>query len=56
MKATYDVRIWIIKEHKGKDRRTGKPRSTFRVRWIVAGKEFGESFQTRPLAESFDRS
>ncbi|WP_433210987.1 tyrosine-type recombinase/integrase [Dactylosporangium sp. CS-047395] len=51
--STYDVRIWSIREHKGKDRKTGKPRSTYRVRWGVAGKEFGESFQTRALAESF---
>ncbi|WP_432980437.1 tyrosine-type recombinase/integrase [Dactylosporangium sp. CA-233914] len=50
---TFDVRVWGISEHKGKDRKTGKPRSTFRVRWIVAGKRFGDSFQTRPLAESF---
>jgi len=50
---TFDVRVWGISEHKGKDRKTGKPRSTFRVRWIVAGKKFGDSFQTRPLAESF---
>jgi integrase len=53
MNLTYDVRLWAIREHKGKDRKTGKPRSTFRVRWLVAGEEFGESFQTRPLAESF---
>ena len=53
MNITYDVRVWGIREHKGKDRKTGKPRSTFRVRWTVAGEEFGDSFQTRPLAESF---
>jgi integrase len=51
--STFDVRIWGISEHKGHDRKTGKPRSTFRVRWLVAGQRFGESFQTRPLAESF---
>jgi integrase len=51
--TTYDVRIWTIREHKGKDRKTGRPRSTYRVRWQLAGKEFGESFQTRALAESF---
>jgi integrase len=53
MNLTYDVRLWNIREHKGKDRKTGKPRSTFRVRWTVDGQEFGESFQTRPLAESY---
>lgn len=51
--STFDVRIWAIREHKGKDRTTGKPRSTWRVRWVVAGKAFGESYQTRALAESF---
>lgn len=53
MNLTYDVRVWAIREHKGKDRTTGKPRSTFRVRWSVNGVELGESFQTRPLAEGF---
>jgi integrase len=51
--STYDVRIWGIREHKGKDRKTGKPRSTYRVRWQVAGKDFGKSYQTKALAESF---
>ncbi|GAA0717910.1 tyrosine-type recombinase/integrase [Dactylosporangium roseum] len=51
--TTFDVRIWGIQEHKGKDRKTGKPRSTWRLRWVVAGKTFGDSFQTRALAESF---
>ncbi|MFI5935763.1 tyrosine-type recombinase/integrase [Actinoplanes sp. NPDC051494] len=53
MNTTYDVRLWAIREHKGKDRTTGKARSTYRVRWLVAGEEFGETFQTRALAESF---
>src|SRR5215813_6264337 len=51
--STYDVRIWAIREYKGKDRKTRKPRLTYRVRWEVAGKEWGESFQTKALAESF---
>jgi integrase len=51
--TTYDVRIWTIREYKGHDRKTGKPRSTYRVRWEVAGKEFGKTHQTRALAESF---
>jgi hypothetical protein len=29
--TTYDVRVWSIREYKGKDRKTGKARSTFRV-------------------------
>jgi integrase len=51
--STYEVRIWTIREHKGRDRKTGKPRSTYRVRWTVAGTEFGQSYQTRAMAESF---
>jgi hypothetical protein len=51
--STYDVKVWSIREYKSKDRKTGKARSTYRVRWVVAGKQFGETFQTRPLAESF---
>lgn len=42
--STYDVRIWVLREHKGHDRKTGKPRSTHRVRWEVAGREFGRTF------------
>src|SRR4051794_37554253 len=53
MNTTYEVRIWGIREHDGKDRKTGKPRRTYRLRWQVAGKARGESFQTRALAESF---
>ena len=53
MNTTYDVRVWAIREHEGKDRKTGKPRSTYRVRWLVVGQDFGETFQTRALAESF---
>ncbi len=51
--STYSVRVWAIREHKGRDPKTGKARSTYRVRWQVAGKDFGKSFQTRALAESF---
>ncbi|RZU51916.1 site-specific recombinase XerD [Krasilnikovia cinnamomea] len=53
MNTSYDVRVWKIREHKGKDRKTGKPRSTYRVRWLVAGVDHGKSYQTRALAESF---
>jgi integrase len=51
--STFDVRVWSIQEHKGKDRTTGKPRSTYRLRWVVAGQVFGDRFQTKALAESF---
>ncbi|MEU1751999.1 integrase [Micromonospora matsumotoense] len=53
MSSTYDVRIWTIREYKGRDRKTGKDRKTYRVRWEVAGRECGETFQTRAMAESF---
>lgn len=45
--STYDVRIWSILTYKG------KRRTTYTVRWIVAGKYFPETFTTRKLAESF---
>ncbi|MFI7574305.1 tyrosine-type recombinase/integrase [Micromonospora sp. NPDC049497] len=51
--STYDVRIWTIREYQGRDRKTGKDRKTYRVRWEVAGREFGKTFQTRAMAESF---
>jgi integrase len=50
---SYDVRVWGIREHKGRNRKNGKERSTHRVRWQVAGRDFGKSHQTRALAESF---
>lgn len=51
--STYNVRIWDVREHKGKDRKTRKPHSTYQVRWVVAGRQFGKTFQTKALAESF---
>lgn len=51
--SSYDVRIWTIREYQGRDRKTGKERKTYRVRWEVAGREFGKTFQTRAMAESF---
>ena len=44
---TYDVRIWGI------SRRAWQSGTTYRVRWVVAGREWHESFTTRALAESF---
>src|SRR5205814_9763869 len=35
--STYDVRIWSVREYKGRYRKTGNDRSTWRVRWEVAG-------------------
>ena len=51
--TTYDVRIWSIDEHRGRDRKSGKPRPTYRVRWVVAGRIFADTFATKALAESF---
>jgi integrase len=45
--TTYDVRIWGI------SKRAWRSGTTYRVRWIVAQKEWHESFTTRALAESF---
>ncbi|MFF0152622.1 tyrosine-type recombinase/integrase [Micromonospora sp. NPDC005203] len=51
--STYEVRIWATREYQGRDRKTGKDRKSYRVRWEVAGREFGKTFQTRAMAESF---
>ncbi|HKD99346.1 MAG TPA: tyrosine-type recombinase/integrase [Micromonosporaceae bacterium] len=51
--TTYDVRVWNINEHRGRDRKTGRDRTTYRLRWVVAGRTFSDSFQTKALAESF---
>jgi integrase len=53
MSSTYDVKIWAIQEHKTKESRNGKPQNTYRVRWVVAGRVFGESYKTKALAEGF---
>ncbi|PXY32105.1 tyrosine-type recombinase/integrase [Prauserella muralis] len=47
MAKTHDVRIWQVKEY------VGKRKTTYRVRWIVNGIEFGETFDTSALADSF---
>ena len=44
--TSFDVRFWKIEARKGKG-------TTYRVRWVVAGRPFGESFLTMALAESF---
>jgi integrase len=44
--TSFDVRFWKIETRKGKG-------TTYRVRWVVAGRPFGESFLTTALAESF---
>ncbi|GAB3583363.1 hypothetical protein GCM10027445_58020 [Amycolatopsis endophytica] len=47
METSHDVRIWAIETVRG------KRRTTYRVRWLVAGKKFGEYFATVGLADSF---
>jgi integrase len=42
---SYDVRFWQIETRKGKT-------VTYRVRWVVAGRQFSDSFTTKELAES----
>jgi integrase len=51
--SSYEVRIWGFQEYQGKDRKTGKPKVTYRLRWEVAGKTFSKSFQTKAMAETF---
>lgn len=45
--TTFDVRVWAVAK---RNRRDGPK---YRVRWIVAGKEWHETFPTRALADSF---
>lgn len=45
--TTYDVRVW------GVTKRVWRTGTTYRVRWLVARKEWHDSFTTRALAESF---
>ena len=45
MSSSFDVRFWAIETRKG--------RKGHRVRWIVAGERFGETFVTITLADSF---
>ncbi|WP_432981558.1 tyrosine-type recombinase/integrase [Dactylosporangium sp. CA-233914] len=51
--STYDVRIWAIGTYEVKDRKTGKRKDAYQLRWLVAGKRFSKAFQTQALAESF---
>ncbi len=43
---SYDVRFWQIETRRGKT-------VNYRVRWVVAGRRFGDSFATKELAESY---
>ena len=44
--TSYDVRFWKIEVRKNR-------RTPYRVRWVVAGRSFSDSFVTMALAESF---
>jgi integrase len=45
--SPYDVRIWAIRRYKG------AKKTTYTVRWTVAGETFPATFATYKLAESF---
>ena len=45
--TTYDVRIWKTEKYKG------SRVTTYKVRWVVAGRPWKEPFRTTALAESF---
>lgn len=44
--SSYDVRVWAV------TKRIRQERPTYRVRWIVAGKEWHATFPTKALADS----
>ena len=47
MSTTYDVRIWKTEQCHG------QRGTTYKVRWVVAGRQRKKSFRTRALADSF---
>jgi hypothetical protein len=47
--TSFDFRPWKIQTRKGR-------KTPYRVRWVVAGRQFGNSFVTMALAESFRAS
>ncbi|HJQ48281.1 MAG TPA: integrase [Amycolatopsis sp.] len=47
MVTSHKVRIWSTETY------AGKRKTTYRVRWLVAGHKFGESFDTSGLADSY---
>lgn len=53
METTYDVRIWKTEVREGRKVKGKRPRTSYRVRWLVAGKRKVEPFTTSTLAESF---
>jgi integrase len=44
--TSFDVRIWSVDARRGK-------KTTYRVRWVVAGRPFSDSFTTKELAEAY---
>ncbi|WP_415951791.1 hypothetical protein [Streptomyces sp. KLOTTS4A1] len=44
---TSDVRVWSIRQNKS------AKKSTYEVRWVVAGRPFSETRRTKALADSF---
>ncbi|WP_194906291.1 tyrosine-type recombinase/integrase [Catenulispora rubra] len=47
MDPSYDVHVWSIQTYEG------KKKTTYRLRWMVAGRWFRESFDTSGLADGF---
>jgi hypothetical protein len=47
--SSFDFHPWKIQTRKGR-------KTPYRVRWVVAGRQFGTSFVTMALAESFRAS
>ncbi|GAB2626239.1 integrase [Paractinoplanes abujensis] len=53
MKTSYDVQVYKIEERNYPAAKGRKARTSYRVRWAVAGRKFGDTFRTKALAESF---
>lgn len=50
MTLSYNIRIWAIRSH------VGKKKTTYSLRWVVAGETFCETFASQALADSFRAS
>ncbi|WP_038841379.1 tyrosine-type recombinase/integrase [Salinispora arenicola] len=53
MNTSYDVQVYKIEVRKYAPTSSGKARTSYRVRWAVSGRKFGDTFKTKGLAESF---
>jgi len=44
--TSFDVRVWSVDARRGR-------KTTYRVRWVVAGRQFSDSFATKEQADRY---